>query len=753
MDEDRREKGRKEVENRRIRKEERTDAQVNFVGDFQKFIETQKKKTGIPEEELINEVLSTHVSMVEFDETTGKASLVFDAWKGVVVGEATKVSQATLNDFRDLRENFAPVSAGIEWHRDFTSGGGFLVQIDDPTDKNQIAMREEINLFNRNVFQDQYVKGLDNILDIDIDIALTDGCAAAEIVYQKEVTFEDYVDEIEEVVLDDGKKVKVIKPKEMTSELWKELGGITRLKIIEDTYSRLVPYRHPKSGEILYWTLDEKGSNVNQGLTYEDIVNQEKKKNKPVIKFYPWEILWLSWNQRGTNLKGMSMIQPVYKIAKMVQEIQTSVGKGFNRWANKKYFFVCGSERRQWNKIYRTEFLKAMEKMIKNNWVGIPVPAEFEIKEIGGEQSVFDGKNILDHLIGMIAAGMQYPREFLEVGRTQASDKAWLAWTVRYGRSQLQIRRAIEHQLWERHLWCKFGMTKKKSVKGVSKEEQEDIPIYVPKLQWKAEGQWLKDAKIKLLTGLLNVANPIDYPLKMPVQKEMGATIGIGEIDWTDIEELFDVQNKIKIANAKMEQMKAEAKLGEMEKMTEEELIKLVTPAPTTPQPQTQEEKLQEQKQKRSEGGVSRTTKETGTQTKKGQAKEMGGTRLAETVENFEQLELPQDIIDGIKKLVNARLRKQEMENETSEIVLENAKKMSEVAEIESESSQKKTRLTELELETAKEKAKTEKELADMEKENTKKKRELTEIELESAKQKKKQRDDLDEEIRKVKKK
>jgi len=750
MDESRREKGRKAIENRRIRDENRVDAQVKFVDDFQKFIETQKKKTGIPEEELINEVLSTHVSMVEFDETTGKASLVFDAWKGVVVGEETKVSQATLKDFRDLRENFAPVSAGIEWHRDFTSGGGFLVQIDDPTDKNQNTMREEINLLNRNVYQDQYVKGLDNILDIEIDIALTDGCAAAEIVYTKEVAFEDYIDEIEEVMLDDGKKVKVLKPKEMTSELWKDLGGITRLKIIEDSYTRLVPYRHPKSGEILYWTLDEKGGKDNQGLSYEDIVSKEKKANKPIIKFHPWEILWLSWNQRGTNLKGMSMIQSVYKIAKMVQEIQTSVGKGFNRWANKKYFFVCGSERRQWNKVYRTEFLKAMEKMIKNNWVGIPVPAEFEIKEIGGEQSVFDGKNILDHLIGMIAAGMQYPREFLEVGRTQASDKAWLAWTVRYGRSQLQIRRAIEHQLWERHLWCKFGMTKKKSVKGVEKEKQEDIPIYVPKLQWKAEGQWLKDAKIKLLTGLLNVANPIDYPLKMPVQKEMGATIGIGEIDWKDIEDLFDTQNKIKIANAKMEQMKAEAKLGEMEKMSQEELIKLVTPAPTTPQPQTSEEKLQEQERKRTEAGVSRTTKETGTQTKKGQAKEMGGTRLAETVE---QLELPQDILDGIKKLVNARLRKQEMENETSEIVLENAKKMSEVAKVESESSQKKTELTELELEAIKEKAKTEKELAEMEKENTKKKRELTEIELEDAKKKREQRKELDEEIKKVKKK
>lgn len=644
MDQSRREKSRKAVENKRISEEKQSKSRITFVDDFESFLETQKKKTGISEDKLMDEILSSHVAIFEFDETAGKASLVYDGWKGSVVGEPVKVDYKTLQDFRDLRDNFAPVSAGVEWHRDFTSGGGFLVQIDDPTDKRQLKMQEQINLLNRSVFQDQYVKGLDNIMDIMMDTALTDGCAAAEIVYSKDVNFVDYVDNIEEVVLEDGKKVKVIVPKIMTSEDWRDLGGITRLKIIEDAYNRLIPYRHPLSGEILYWTLDEKCPMVNQGLSYSEILDREKKSRKAVIKFHPWEILWLSWNTRGTNLKGLSIIQPVYRIAKMVQEIQTSIGKGFNRWANKKYFFVCGSEKRQWNKIYRQEFLKAMEKMVKNNWIGIPVPAAFDVKNIGGEESVFDGKNILDHLISMIAAGMQYPIEFLEGGRTQASDKAWLAWTVRYGRSQLQIRRAIEHQLWERHLWCKNGMTFKSGKKGVAKEEQENVPIYVPKLQWRAEGQWHRDTKIKMLTGLLNVANPIDYPLKMPIQKEMGKTIGIGEVDWTAIEKLFDIKNKVSMAIAEMDLLKENAKLDMMKKMSVEELANMIK-VQNVPQPKTPEEKLKEQEEKRAEHGVSRTTKETGTQSKKGQAKEMGGSRGVQETTEID----PKDLIDTDK--------------------------------------------------------------------------------------------------------
>jgi hypothetical protein len=666
MDEKRRRKSKKEIEKRRNTGEKEGNPEIVFHESFDKFLVEQQKRTGKTESALVDELFTKHFKIIEFDETMGKASLVFETSKSGIIGEPVKINNQTLQEFRNLRENFAPVSAGVEWHRDFTSGGGFLVQIDDPKNAHQIEMRDEVKRLCATVFQDQYVKGLDNILDIMMDIALTDGCAAAEIVYEKEVAFEEYLNAttpIEEVVLDDGKKVKVILPKPMTDVEWKGLGGITRLKIIEDSYNRLIPYRHPKSGEILYWTLDEKSSVPNAGLSYEDIVSKEKKANKVVIKFYPWEILWLSWNQRGTNLKGMSIIQPVYQIAKFVQAIQNAVGKGFNRWANKKYFFVCGTEKRPWAKVYRTEFLKAMEKMIANNWVGIPVPAGFEIKDIGGEQAIFEGKDLLDYLTGMIAAGMQYPREFLEVGKTQASDKAWLAWTVRYGRSQLQIRRAIEHQLWERHLFCKFSTTIKESKKGVEKEKQRNLPIYVPKLQWRAEGQWHRDTKIKMLASLLNVANPIDAPLKFGVQKEMGDTLGMGELDWSEITLLFEIESKLRITKAKIDSKLTEAKLKFINEMSEEELEDLaeqqVIPKQVQP-PQnpaeklkSPEEKLQAQGEKRLEKGVSRTTKETGTTNKKGQAKEMGGSRkvISETIEiEVPQEPISQKTIDRIKK-------------------------------------------------------------------------------------------------------
>jgi hypothetical protein len=187
------------------------------------------------------------------------------------------------------------------------------------------------------------------------------------------------------------------------------------------------------------------------------------------------------------------------------------------------------------------------------------------------------------------------------------------------------------------------------------------------------------------MTGLLNVANPIDFPLKIPIQKEMGATLGIGEIDWTEIEELFDVQNKTRLANAKIEKLKVEAKLKVFESMTEEELAKISEPQPQKPKTdETPEEKLTEQGEKRQEGGVSRTTKETGTKSKKGQAKPMGGTRkVGETMETSEttEIELPKEVEDEIKKRaldsIEGETKKVELEQKKFDLEVKRKKKKS----------------------------------------------------------------------------
>ncbi len=661
---ERRKKSKQDIKKKQASDKKKQEASVNLINDVNSFINEKSKEIGVPVGDIVNEILSNNFAVIEFDETTGKASLVYN-WQPSAtgaVGEKEPTPEAIIKEYRDLRENFAPVSAGVEWHRDFTSGGGFVIHVDDIKDDHKNKMADEIKKFAGEVYQDDFVIGLDAILDIMIDIAITDGCDAAEICYQNDVDIANYFDKWEQVdVIINGQKKTVNVPVFKEPKWEEELKSIVRLKVIEDTYTRLRPYRHPLSGEVLYFTLDEK-------VDKEDPMKQFENLNKrEVIKFLPWEIFWLTWNPRGTNMKGMSQIKSVYTVAKFVKAIQTAVGVGFNRWANKKYFFVCGTDKKPWSKKHFQEFMKSMEKMLKNNWVGIPVPAGFEVKEIGGEKSIFEGKDLLDFLTGMICAGMQYPRDFLESGKTQASDKSWLAWTVRYGRSQQIIKRYIEHQLFKRHLWCKFGKTHKLSKKGKKVEEQENVPNYIPRLMWKAEGQWLKDAKIKSLSQILNVASPVDTVLKLGVEIELAQTVGIGDLDWNPIIEYYNTQTQQKLVDAKRslitakEQLKLDEEMQKSGKIKELLKTKFETSLerakePPQEEPTTPEAKLQQQTEKRGEGGVSKTLRDK--DTKKGQSKPMGSERqptlrTQETSEPQPPIIVMDTDIEAIKDIVD----------------------------------------------------------------------------------------------------
>jgi len=302
-----------------------------------------------------------------------------------------------------------------------------------------------------------------------------------------------------------------------------------------------------------------------------------------------------------------------------------------------------------------------MELMIKNNWVGIPVPAGFKIENIGGEQSIFEGRNLLDYLTGMICAGMQYPREFLEVGKTAASDKAWLAWTVRYGRSQQQVRRAIEHQLFQRHLWCEFGKTYRIPKKGVEVAKQERRPIYVPKIEWRAEGRWHREEKTKQLKSILDAANPADPPLKLAIEKALSQVLGLGELDFDSYIKLFGLQTEIKLIVAENEKMIAEEKLkidkdlkksGKLAEAIEARrlmAIEKAKPAVEGDKQQPTQEELERRGKKRGEEGVSRTGR--GKPTEKGKAKAVGGTRqprMQETVPKSTITLLPRDLAEKL---------------------------------------------------------------------------------------------------------
>lgn len=503
---------------------------VTFVESIENWAGEQAKEQGISKEEVVKNLLSKEFMIVEFDESTGQANLKF-----YQEGTDTPVDKMTdeqlLTSYKDLRENFAPVSAGIEYHKAFLCGSGFNVIVDDPSNKHQLQMRNEINLMCSKVYFDYYRKGLDRILWILSDDLLTFGAIGSEIVYEESVIFGDYAES-----LADGKwRVKLVQ--EIKNAEWKALKGISRLKIIDDAKSRLTPHINEEY-ELTYWGLDEKV--VTESVTEEIArkvgkpINQTKKDIG--IKLLPWQVLWLSWNTRGTSLKGESIIRPVLDIAITVRKILKAVGTGFERWADRKYFFVCGSEKRPWNKQAIQNFIQYLGLMIKNKWTGLPVPQGFDVKEIGGQ--VFEGTNILNYLIGLICAGMNYPRDFLEAGRTQASDKSWLAWQVKYGANQRQLRRDIEQQLFQKHLWCKVGKTYKEPKQGVSPDAREIVDIYIPKLIWRAEGRWQQAEELKTLQGWLNVANPIGAEFKLAIEKRGAEIMGFGEIEFPTFQDI-----------------------------------------------------------------------------------------------------------------------------------------------------------------------------------------------------------------------
>jgi len=498
------------------------------IADFEENCKAIAKKEGITEQEAAERILNQPYMIIEFDESMGTANLRF--YQEARDTPVEKMTDDELYEqYKYLRENFPPVSAGIEYHKAFLCGSGLNVIVDDPSDKHKIDMRDRINLFNSKIYFDYYRKGLDRILWILSDDVLTFGVAASEILYETPINFEDFAEQFD----DDSWKVRLVQ--EVKISEWKALKGILRLKVIEKAKSRLTPHVN-QDGEIIYWGFDEKVSEETVSEEIAKKVGRVKKTQDTGIKLLPWQVFWLSWNTRGTNLKGESIIRPVLEIALQVKKILKAVGLGFDRWADRKYFFVCGSEKRPWNKQAIHNFIQYLGLMIKNKWTGLPVPQGFDVKEIGG--TVFEGTDIINYLIGLICSGMNYPRDFLEYGRTRAGDKAWLAWQVKYGANQRQLRRDIEHQLFQKHLWCQIGKTYKEAKQGVSPEDRETKDIYVPKIVWNAEGRWQMAEELKTLQGWLNVANPIGAEMKLAIEKRASEILGFGEIEFPSFQDI-----------------------------------------------------------------------------------------------------------------------------------------------------------------------------------------------------------------------
>lgn len=620
--------------------EETVEKSYTLQKDFAGVVESEAQASGRSEEEVLRDwFFDNDVWLVSTDVEESIVSLRFIDTKGDVtldeVGEDGDETAANLKIYRKLREEFGPVTAGIDYLKAFVAGSGATVGIDDVNDPHQVATKDEINRLNENIFMDEMTKGLDTITDILLDEAYVEGVSAGEIVYKKfkdpgSFDFSEYASKEEFRTQENDKNVTKVRyrPKELEDKDWKDLGGVVQLKVVESAYTRLKPYRDPKTYQILYWTVDEKKT--------VDWNNQNRdKKKKEVVKLLPWQVLWVNLNRRGPKLKGVSWIKPVAAFALLLQKILKDIGISTDKWADRKYFFVLGSDKtgRSWAPPHIRNFIANVKKMAEKGGVGVPVPQGFDIKSIGGE--VYDGGQILDKLLSMITSGMKYPRTFIEQGKTQEGDKAWLAWIVTYGKQQTLLRRIIEHQLWARHLNCVFGTEYEVKKQGVKEEDREKRPTYVPKMQWRSEGKWHRETKLEMLTGILNVANPVGPEAKLAIEEDIMKTLGYSEVDLKTARELLKTNQEIEVLDRDIELLNKEMELELLQKAKEENLHLEMEPKFKFGAPEEEEEPEEEPKEprpkpepgKQLKGGVSRTPKETGGENEKGKAKPLKKTR------------------------------------------------------------------------------------------------------------------------------
>lgn len=575
------------------------------VTDFNKFLKAEMKRTGKTAGQVIEETFGD--GFVRYVEEAGTKGDNLSAWTGTSLETKTAKKIA---DYRNLRKNFAPISQCIDYLKTVIIGTSIDIQIDDPKDTFQTKIKEDLQYFVRNIRQDIYTRGLFTLLDIMLDESLTAGSAGAEIVYGNNPTFNDYMvnPRITKVTVKGKKKKKDLFMIDI-SDPWKDwkppedeeddqgLGGIVRLKIFPNATLRLKRYKDPASWEVMYWTLDEVGTpSLEQEIRKRQGVTQRGTSEQMVTRYHPWQLFWLAINRRDWDVRGESVIAPVYSIAKTLERIIDAVGEGIYRAGNKKFFVITGTEKRPWSSPHIRDVMSEIQEMGEKNWTTVPVPAGFDIKGIGGE--VFEAQNIISVLLTLIAHGMNCPKEILGLSSRGSGERQFTVSHVEVERMKNNFKFAVEDQLFARHIWCEHGRIKARQ-SGRSHE-----PVYIPMVKTSTKGLMSPIERLEVLIKLLNIANPLDPRGKLRAEKEIAELLGWDDVLYPSQEELDDW---LKAFEAQMLKQAKGARKKEQGQ----------------PEPQTRERLLKRKK------GM-----ETGS--KKGKAKAMGGTRMPKAFQETE---------------------------------------------------------------------------------------------------------------------
>ena len=522
------------------------------INEFDTWLNAEAERTGRSKQKIVEETFQDGFLTWTIDDTQQ------------IVGGKTKVSESAvssaqappiltawampnvaedIDEIRRLRREFAPVSRAVDYIKGMILGNELDVEITDPEDKSKKDIREAIKKFMKDLYQDEYTRSLYTLVSIMLDESLTVGASGAEIRYETPVKFADYVDETAKSTLPVAKSTSGGSGKEFTyykthEPDWSDLKSIVQLKIFKNAKGRLKLYRDPETWEANYWTLDEIVSQGDTTMAMSQLAL--KPASGQVLKFHPWQLFWLVVNRREFDEQGMSVIMPVKNTALLLEKILNAVGEGCFRAGNKKYFIICGTEKRPWSKPSIRNTMQQINEMGKRNWTTVPVPYGFDIKEIGG--NVFQANQVVTTLINLLAQGMHVPTEILGILTramgTTTGERTTSASFNEIEQMRYEFKMAIENQLFKKQLWCEYGKTKtKQGGKGIE-------AVYVPDLKCSTKGLLSPIDKLDQIIKLLNVANPVSPQMKLELEREMGNIMGYDNIDFETQEELKEELKK-----------------------------------------------------------------------------------------------------------------------------------------------------------------------------------------------------------------
>lgn len=576
--------------------------------DLREYVLEEVNKTGKSKEEILEETF--HDGYIVISESGDGAFKV----EGGQLFKPTGEKIDDLTECRRLRERFGPIAAVVDYVKEVILGGGYDVMLEDIHDDHQKKVKKEIMGWMKLVYQDVYTVGLDSLLNIIVDNALTEGFAAAEIVYNGEEgdMFQKYAKPItsSSVSQEGGKLAKSdYTSYDITEPVWSELKGIARLKIFLDAPTRLRLYRRGKTWEADYWVLDQPNvanaqggmvsstqKNLQQGapmqLTTDDLVRSTlPNKNQTLVKpsgyFLPWQMFSLSLTRRTWLEKGPSIILPAMKTAQLLEKIMNAVGEGIYRAGNKKYFIICGTKDRPWGAIHIRNLLSQIKDASEKNWSTIPVPAGFDLKEAGGQ--VFEAQNAINYFLRIIAGIMHVDPSILGLDTREAKRETP---DFTYLRMRNELRSQIRTQLIRLHVWTTYGEQKQKQ--GGYNE-----PQWVPELRAKTEDSLNPAARLKLDIDILNAANPVMPQTKLEVERDIVATRG-WEVDLPTQEEyMIELKKKQEEDEAfKKQQREQQLANGNAQIKASKEQADKTMGAPSPPSVEKQ--------QKRQEAGVNK---------------------------------------------------------------------------------------------------------------------------------------------------